>query len=383
MNVLHDCRKYMNRNPPTADTKRRVPPLFSVENYTFDLPEKQIAQYPTAKRSDSRLLVLDRPRDSLHHARFHDLLCHLPEGAVLVVNTSRVSPARLRGSKSASGGKVEFLLLTPLPVIRGLDRPEGGQEAVVEGLIRPAKKIQPGRRVRFADDFGLDIRTKDAFGRIQGTLFWKGRLQEKLERYGEVPLPPYLKRNCETADTERYQTVYANADRPGSVAAPTAGLHFDDKLLDKLGRKRIEIIPLNLFVGYGTFSPIRCTDIREHELHPEYVEIPQDSAQKIVQAKNQGRPVVAVGTTTVRSLEGVREQCGELRPYAGWLHCYIYPGYTFEIVDHLLTNFHLPQSSLLLMIAAFAGRERVLEAYQLAVDQGYRFYSYGDAMLIL
>ena len=360
-----------------------VPPDFVVENYTFDLPEKQIAQYPTARRSDSRLLVMDRPGNALHHARFHDLLSHLPERALLVVNTSRVSPARLIGFKSASGGRVEFLLLTPLPVITGSDCPEGGQEAEVDGLIRPAKKIHPGQRVLFAEDFGLDVATKDAFGRIQGRLFWKGRLLEKLEHYGDVPLPPYLKRGSEAADADRYQTVYANAEHPGSVAAPTAGLHFDDKVLDKLGRKRIEIVPLNLCVGYGTFSPIRCTDIREHELHPEYVEIPQDSAQKIVQAKKQGRPVVAVGTTTVRTLEGVRDQCGELRAYAGWLHCYIYPGYAFRIVDHLLTNFHLPQSSLLLMIAAFAGREKVLEAYQLAVEQGYRFYSYGDAMLIL
>ncbi len=376
-------KKEMKQNPSASEKQETIPPLFCIENYSFDLPEKQVAQYPTPKRSDSRLLVLDRSEDSLRHVHFHDLLSHLPEEALLVINTSLVSPARLTGIRSKNRGKVEFLLLTPLPVIKGLELPGGKQEAAVQGLIRPAKKIQPGQHVHFAKDFGLRIEKKDAFGRIEGKIYWKGLLQELLERYGQVPLPPYLKRNSEAADKDRYQTVYANADYPGSVAAPTAGLHFDDKMLDKLQRKKIEIIPLNLFVGYGTFSPIRCADVREHELHPEYVEISNDSAQKIAQAKKQGRPVVAVGTTTVRTLEGVREKCGEIRAFAGWLNCYIYPGYEFKLVDHLLTNFHLPRSSLLLMIAAFAGRKQVLAAYRTAVEQGYRFYSYGDAMLIL
>ncbi|MCF8037738.1 MAG: tRNA preQ1(34) S-adenosylmethionine ribosyltransferase-isomerase QueA [Desulfohalobiaceae bacterium] len=366
-------------------TRKRGRPAdpFDLENYTYELPEKQIAQYPIDRRSVSRLLALNRADDSLLHGTFGDIPELLPENSVVVINTSTVFPARLLGRKAESSGRVEFLLLTPLPLIRGeKDRGEWWWSRV-EGLIKPAKKVKVGQQIWFCDRLGLSVDRKDLFGRVSGRLLWKNELLPIIEEVGLIPLPPYIKRESEARDWERYQTVYADKQQAGSMAAATAGLHFDQEVLDKLLEKGIDIVPLNLYVGYGTFNPVRCADIREHELHAEYVRIDASSARKINEAKKRGRPVVAVGTTTVRTLEGVREKLGRIAEYMGWVDVYIYPGFRFKVVDHLITNFHLPRSSLLLMIAAFAGRERILKAYESAVEEGYRFFSYGDAMLII
>lgn len=356
---------------------------FALENYTYELPEKQIASYPANRRSGSRLMVLDRRDCSLCHSGFQAIHEHLPPDSLLVVNTSTVVPARLSGAKETSRGKVEFLLLTPLPLIQPGMVQDEWHRAQVQGLIRPAKKVSVGQTIHFSNELQARVEQKDSFGQVRASLSWKNELMPLLQRLGRIPLPPYITRESEPLDSKRYQTIYADHDQAGSMAAATAGLHFDQEVLDKLEHKGIEVVPVNLFVGYGTFSPVRTPDIRDHRLHAEYVRVPDASAGKIQEAGVRGRPVVAVGTTTVRTLEGVRKKQGRIEPFTGWIDVYIYPGFRFRVVDHLLTNFHLPRSSLLLMIAAFAGRERILKAYECAVQSGYRFFSYGDAMLIL
>ncbi|MFW6055623.1 MAG: tRNA preQ1(34) S-adenosylmethionine ribosyltransferase-isomerase QueA, partial [Thermodesulfobacteriota bacterium] len=359
--------------------KGREPNPFALENYTYELPEKQIAQYPVERRCESRLMILDRAKDRPVNATFRQIPERLPSDSVVVVNTSTVFPARLLGRRGDSRGRVEFLLLTPLPLIRAKKDPGRWSWSRVQGLLKPAKKVAAGQTIHFSDRLLFRVDEKDSFGRVSGRLIWTDELPSLLEEIGRIPLPPYIKRETEVRDRETYQTVYADSLQAGSMAAATAGLHFDQELLDKMVAKGIEIVPVNLYVGYGTFSPVRSQDIREHELHAEYVQIADSAARKINEAKKRGRPVVAVGTTTVRSLEGVREKLGSVGAYAGWVDAYIYPGFRFEVVDHLITNFHLPRSSLLLMIAAFTGRERILKAYEWAVEEGYRFFSYGDA----
>jgi S-adenosylmethionine:tRNA ribosyltransferase-isomerase len=243
--------------------------------------------------------------------------------------------------------------------------------------------VRTCERLVFERDLAFEVLEVREYGHVQGRLLWRGRLTEVLDRAGEIPLPPYIKRMEQAVDRERYQTVYAREEQKGSAASPTAGLHFSEEAFAALREKGIQWTEISLHVGYGTFSPLRERDIREHRMHAEYMEIPRESAERINRARREGRPVVAVGTTSTRALESAAREDGSVHAWRGWSDLYIYPGYRFRCVDHMITNFHLPDSSLILMVSAFAGREQLLRAYKNAIQNGYRFFSYGDAMLIL
>lgn len=277
-----------------------------------------------------------------------------------------------------------MLLLTPVNLLCR-DQRTVGSKSVVTGdvLLRPAKRAKIGKEFHFSD-IQAKILEKGHFGQTKVELSWPSKLslEQILRNSGEIPLPPYIRRSSDQLDLERYQTVYADEQESGSIAAPTAGLHFTPMLRDKLIQAGHEWAEVTLYVGYGTFSPIRCDDIRDHRMHGEYVKITQDATEAVRRAKQEGRAVVAVGTTSMRTLEGVAAIRGGVEPFEGWLDTYIYPGFTFQVVDGLITNFHLPKSSLLVLVSAFAGRERILAAYRRAVAEGFRFFSYGDAMLI-
>lgn len=355
--------------------------MYSLDDYNYHLPENLIAQTPSIRRDRSRLLVVDRTTGGRVHEHFGGIVDRLHEGDVLVVNNTEVIPARLHGTK-ATGGKVEVLVLGfPDP---GADR---DLPPVCRCLIRASKPSRPGTRLGF--DHGYAAEVVDAVGdgiyrvRFSGhDSFW-----EMIEQIGEMPLPPYISRapnsQTETAcdDRQSYQTVYAS--RKGAVAAPTAGLHFTLPLLDRLREKGVRVVEITLHVGYGTFLPVRVTDIREHRMHTETFEIAAAAAATINRAKADGRRVVAVGTTAVRTLEYAAGQGGPLVAGKGACDLFIYPGFRFNMVDAMVTNFHLPQSTLLMLVSAFAGRDRILAAYAEAVRQKYRFFSYGDAMMIV
>ncbi|MDR3357309.1 MAG: tRNA preQ1(34) S-adenosylmethionine ribosyltransferase-isomerase QueA [Desulfovibrio sp.] len=361
---------------------------FSLTNYHFDLPPEQIAQFPPENRGSSRLLVMPREGEfSPVHRRFEDLPDCLPKNALLVANNARVLPARLMG-KRHTGGKAEFLLLTPLPLVLERARQnasrnpaDNARRAEVSGLIRAGGQVRAGERLHFGAGLSVTTLEPTSFGAWRVLLVWRDDLAGSFAAAGRIPLPPYIKRPDDGKDAERYQTVYAARDKTGAVAAPTAGLHFTSAMREKLAAD-FEWIEITLYVGYGTFSPVRGEDIRDHRIHGEYLEIPEKAAHAVSRAKAEGRPIVAIGTTSARALEGVADLCGDVRPYAGMTDIFLHPGRKFRIADVLLTNFHLPRSSLLLLVSAFAGRERVLAAYREAVKEGYRFFSYGDAMLI-
>lgn len=372
------------------------PEDFLLESYDFPLPETSIAQFPPEVRGASRLLVMER-RDPpsgapLRHAMFSELARWLPAGALIVANNSRVLPARLAGRRESTGGRVEFLLLTPLPLLlagapadgssAGSSAAASRRTATAEGLVRYGGRLREGERLTLNGGIGLTILEKGPFGRHSVRLDWQGDLAAAFIRAGEIPLPPYIRRPAGRDDAERYQTIYARADKTGSAAAPTAGLHFTPELRRELAERGFSWREVTLYVGYGTFSPVRCRDIRDHRIHSEYMEIPEETARAVRRAKAEGRPVVAVGTTSARALEGVAAQRGDVRPFAGWTDIFLYPGRPFRVIDALVTNFHLPESSLLMLVSAFAGRKRMLAAYAEAVSRGYRFFSYGDAMLI-
>lgn len=357
-----------------------IPEEFNLQSYDFELPETQIAQTPADRRGASRLLVLDRNTGALADHMFTDLPELLPEGALLVVNNSKVLPARLVGHKD-SGGRAEFLLLTPLALIRPATGPDGTRSATVQGLLKASKGPRPGERLHFAG-MTLDVLGKGDFGRAEVRLTWQGDLAAHFLATGHIPLPPYIRREDGAEDRDRYQTVYSRADKLGSVAAPTAGLHFTPEVLQALDSRGITRAEVTLYVGYGTFSPVRVDDIREHVMHAEYAEVSADTAAAVARAKAEGRPVVAVGTTSARTLESMAARTGGINPFMGWTDIFIHPGYRFAVVDQLLTNFHLPRSSLIIMVSTLAGRREVLGAYSHAVAQGYRFFSYGDAMFI-
>ena len=358
-----------------------IPEDFLLSSYDYALPEDRIAQEPAARRDGSKLLVLDRAARALTPARFTDLLDYLPDDCLLVANNSRVIPARIFGHKP-TGGQVEFLLLTPLPLME--PREEGGWlVARAEGLLRASKGPKHGTVVTFSEDFSLTAVERGPFGRWQVELRWKGDLTGLFNTLGHLPLPPYIKRPDREADRERYQTTYSDASKTGSVAAPTAGLHFTPELRERIRAKGIEWAEVTLYVGYGTFSPVRCPDIRDHRMHGEYIEVSEKTADAVRRAKEAGRPVIAVGTTSARSLEGMVREAGSIRQFRGETDIFISPGYTFKVIDGILTNFHLPESSLIIMISALAGRKTVLDAYAFALENDYRFFSYGDAMLIL
>ena len=372
--------------PRRAIYNMEIPQDYRLESYDYDLPEERIAQQPADRRDGSRLLVLDRERDTRELADFASLADHLPENALLVANNSRVIPARIFGMKP-TGGRVEFLLLTPLPLLVAEPMPEskagpGWFTARAEGLLRASKTPKPGTTITFSDDFRLTPVEAGHFGRWQVDLEWRGDLTAHFQAMGHLPLPPYIKRPDTDADRERYQTTYSDASKTGSVAAPTAGLHFTPDLRAGLADRGFSWAEVTLYVGYGTFSPVRCPDIRDHQMHAEYIEVPKDTADAILEAKADGRPVIAVGTTSARTLEGMFRACGQVSEFAGETDIFIYPGYDFKVIDGILTNFHLPESSLIIMISALAGRATVLSAYAYALENGFRFFSYGDAMLI-
>ncbi|MFO7597720.1 MAG: tRNA preQ1(34) S-adenosylmethionine ribosyltransferase-isomerase QueA [Desulfocurvibacter africanus] len=360
-----------------------IPESCDLQSYCFELPEELIAQQPGQSREASRLMVLERATGHRRIAPFTDIGAFLPPGALLVANNSRVLPARMFGHK-LTGGRVEFLLLTPLPLLAAKEPDaDGFRNAQAEGLLRSAKKSKPGERIEFSDDFHLIVEARGDFGKSQVTLHWRDDLAAHFMRQGHLPLPPYIRRPDTDSDRERYQTVYSREDKLGSAAAPTAGLHFSTELKASLAAAGFSWAELTLYVGYGTFSPVRVRDIREHTMHREYIEIPEATAAAIREAKSQGRPVVAVGTTSARALEGAFAQTGCVAAFTGWTDIFMRPGYEFKVVERLLTNFHLPGSSLIMLVSALAGREAVQDAYRHAVQERMRFFSYGDAMLVL
>jgi S-adenosylmethionine:tRNA ribosyltransferase-isomerase len=334
-----------------------------ISDFDFELPDDLIARYPAERRRDSRLLVLDPARQSISDRTFADLPSLLAAGDLLVLNDTRVIPARLFGRKE-SGGKVEIL------VERLLD----DNEALV--LIRASKSPRPGAKIRLAGDAIASVvdRHRDLY-----RLKFSVDPGSVLEEFGSVPLPPYLDREAEAGDRDRYQCVYAR--EPGAVAAPTAGLHFDQEMLDELAAAGVQSSFVTLHVGSGTFQALREQEVEANRLHSERVTVPLELCEAVADCRRRGGRVLAVGTTTVRALEAASSG-GELRPFDGETSLFIYPGYRFRCVDAMLTNFHLPRSSLLMLVAAFAGREFVLGAYRHAVNAGYRFFSYGDAMLV-
>lgn len=338
-----------------------------VSDFHFDLPDEQIARYPLAERSASRLMHLPVAGEGVIHRRFRDLVDLLRPGDLLVFNNTRVLPARLFGRKQ-SGGQLELLI----------ERVTGECEALSH--IRASKAPKPGSQILVGTDRGVELEA-EVLGR-DGALFqlrFGQPVISVLEHYGHMPLPPYIDRADEQADQQRYQTVYA--ERPGAVAAPTAGLHFDDVLLQQLAAKGVEFAHVTLHVGAGTFQPVKVEQVEDHHMHAEWIEVGEAVCAQVQRCRARGGRVVAVGTTSVRSLESAAAG-GALRPFSGDTRIFIYPGYRFRVVDAIITNFHLPESTLLMLVSAFAGRERVLAAYQEAVREGYRFFSYGDAMFI-
>lgn len=347
-------------------------PSLLTADFDYPLPDDLVASHPADRRDDSRLLVLDRQTGSVADRGFPDLLEYLDEGDALVINDTRVFPARLLGRKP-TGARAEILLLRPLT--------EDDERRTWQALVRPGGKLKPGRVVEVAD--GFEVRVEDSFadGSRRVRLEGEGDPWDLVERHGEVPLPPYIRRPGNAADHERYQTVYAR--ERGSVAAPTAGLHFTTGLIERIEELGVSVVPLTLHVGVGTFRPVDANRVEDHRMHPEWYEIPDTSARLLNRTRDARRRVWAVGTTSARTLETAASAEGSFEATAGWTDLFIHPPYHFRAVDGLLTNFHLPRSSLLMLVAALAGRDRVLEAYRHAVEQRYRFYSYGDAMLVV
>lgn len=344
----------------------------NLSRFDYDLPKKLIAQFPHRKRSESRLLVLDRSSGKIEHTKFGSLVDYFRRGDALVVNNTKVFKARLIGQRE-SGGKVELFLT----------RATDPESEIWKGLIKPARRIKPGETVHFANG-----------GRVEmvkplGDGYWRIKFSSRSARArivascGHVPLPPYISREDQPSDIRRYQTIYADGSRVGAVAAPTAGFHFTRPLLNKLKHNGISQIPLTLHVGPGTFRPITVADINQHEVEPEMAELSVRSAGSLNLVRKKKGSIIAVGTTSVRTLESAVDKSGRFAPLEGLVDLYVKPGFQFRAVDALVTNFHLPKSSLLVLVSAFAGCDLVLGAYHEAIKQEYRFYSYGDAMLII
>ena len=337
------------------------------KDFYFDLPPELIAQTPIEKRDSSRLLCLDKESGAVEHRHFYDLPEFLRPGDCLILNNSRVLPARLLGSRIPGGGSCEVLLL--------IDRGENTWEC----LVRPGKKLLPGTRISFGDgELTAEVTEVLEGGNRLVRFQYEGIFLEVLERLGKMPLPPYIKE--ELQDKERYQTVYSAVN--GSAAAPTAGLHFTPQLLEELTEKGVKIGYVTLHVGLGTFRPVKEEEIEGHDMHSEYCVIPQETADLINETKAAGGRVVCVGTTSCRTIESWAGEDGSMRASAGWTNIFIYPGYRFKVLDALITNFHLPESTLIMLVSALAGRENVLSAYEEAVRERYRFFSFGDAMFI-
>lgn len=340
----------------------------NVEEFDYDLPESLIAQTPLKDRDQSRLLVLGRHSGNIEHKHFKDVIDYLETGDTLVLNDTRVMPARLFGLKEETGAKVEMLMLTRI------------ENNDWEVLLKPAKRIKVGNKLSFGEGkiIAECIEELDQGGRIM-RLHYEGILEERLNELGEMPLPPYIKERLD--DPDRYQTVYAKES--GSAAAPTAGLHFTDELLDEIRAKGINIAFITLHVGLGTFRPVSVEDINDHEMHSEYYQMTQETADLLNQTKNEGHRIISVGTTSTRTLETIRRDYNEFVAVSGWTDIFIYPGFTYKAIDGLITNFHLPKSTLVMLVSAFSSRENILNAYKEAVKLEYRFFSFGDAMLII
>ena len=337
------------------------------EDFYFDLPEELIAQDPLEDRSSSRLLVLDKETGKVEHHVFREIIDYLQEGDCLVINDTKVIPARLIGSKIGTDAKIEVLLL------------KRKENDVWETLVKPGKKAKVGTRISFGDGLlvGEVVDIVEEGNRLIH-FEYEGIFEEILDQLGQMPLPPYITHQLE--DKNRYQTVYAK--HSGSAAAPTAGLHFTPELLKEIEEKGVQIARVTLHVGLGTFRPVKVDNILEHHMHSEFYQIDEEAAEKIYRAKESGHRVICVGTTSCRTIESAADKNGKLHATNGWTEIFIYPGYEFKVLDCLITNFHLPESTLVMLVSALAGREQVLSAYEEAVKEKYRFFSFGDAMFI-
>lgn len=340
----------------------------NVTDFDYDLPEELIAQHPNAKRDESRLLVLNKQKQTIEHKIFKDIIEYLEPGDCLVINNTKVIPARLYGIKQPTGANVEFLLLNRK------------KDDIWEVMVRPGRKLLQGTKVSFGNGI-LEANILEVLpnGSRLVKFNYKGIFNEILDKIGLMPLPPYIKETLKQKD--RYQTVYAKYE--GSAAAPTAGLHFTEELLQKIKLKGIEIANVTLHVGIGTFRPVKVEKVEEHQMHTEHYYIKQEDAEKINQAKRNKKRVIACGTTSCRVLESVANKNGMVKEAEGDTNIFIYPGYQFKCIDALITNFHLPKSTLIMLVSALAGRDYIMQAYQEAVKEKYKFFSFGDAMLIM
>ena len=336
-------------------------------DFYFDLPEELIAQHPLEKRDESRLMVLDKVTGEIVHSKFYEIVNYLEKGDTLVLNNTRVLPARLIGEKEVSKGKIEFLLLKRL----GKDR--------WECLAKPGKSAREGRKFTFGNGkLKAEVIEVLENGNRIVEFKYEGIFEEVLDALGEMPLPPYIDERLE--DKERYQTVYSKEE--GSAAAPTAGLHFTKELLEKIKEKGVNIVYLTLHVGLGTFRPVQVENVEDHQMHSEFYMLSKEGAEIINNTKKNGKKVISVGTTSTRTLETIGDENGFVREQSGWTNIFIYPGYKFKVVDRLITNFHLPESTLIMLVSTLAGKENVLNAYDIAVKNKYRFFSFGDAMFV-
>lgn len=338
----------------------------NLEDFNYELPKDRIAQTPIKERDNSKLLILDKKTGDINHAHFNEIINELNKGDVLVLNNTKVIPARLIGTKEETNAVIELLLLKDL----------GNDEW--ECLSRPAKRLKIGTVIKFSDKLKAEVIEKLDEGIVHVKLIYNGILMEILDELGEMPLPPYIHEKLN--EKERYQTVYAEV--LGSAAAPTAGLHFTNELLNKLKEKGVEILFVTLHVGLGTFRPVEVDNILEHHMHSEYYEISEDVAERLNLAKKEKRRIIAVGTTSTRVLETVAHKYSEFKACTGNTDIFIYPGFEFKAIDGLITNFHLPKSTLLMLVSALSSREKILKAYNEAIKKDYRFFSFGDAMFI-
>lgn len=340
----------------------------NLHDFYYELPPELIAQDPLEDRSGSRLLVLDKETGKAEHHIFREIADFLQPGDCLVINNTKVIPARLIGSRIGTGAKIEVLLL------------KRREDQIWETLVKPGKKAKPGTKISFGDGLltGEVLEVVEDGNRLI-RFDYEGIFEEILDRLGQMPLPPYITHQLK--DRNRYQTVYAKHD--GSAAAPTAGLHFTPELLQKIGEKGVGIAHVTLHVGLGTFRPVKVENIQEHHMHSEFYMVEEEQARKINETRAEGGRIVAVGTTSCRTLESAAGEDGCLKAGSGWTDIFIYPGYEFRMVDSLITNFHLPESTLLMLVSALAGREKIMDAYEEAVREQYRFFSFGDAMLVL
>ena len=336
-------------------------------DYYYDLPQELIAQTPVEPRDSSRLLIYNKANKTIEHKKFYDIIDYLHAGDVLVVNNTKVLPARIYGRKEGSGGKIEFLLLKRLDLTRW------------EVILKPGRIAKVGAVFEFSPNLKARIESIGEDGSRIAEFIYDGVFESVLAEVGEMPLPPYIKEKL--SDKSRYNTVYSKVD--GSAAAPTAGLHFTKELIEKVKEKGVEIVEVLLHVGLGTFRPVKAEDVTQHHMHSEYYAVSQNAAESINKAKAEGRRIICVGTTSVRTLESAADENGRLKECSGNTEIFIYPPYKFKVADCLITNFHLPESTLIMLVSALCGREEILEVYKTAVSEGYRFFSFGDAMLIV